>query len=1284
MLTSAIILPLVGGLISQAQFPTSEDHLRASQGEKRVTLVMDVSGSMASGALSTPACVHYNTANGVAVPFYLNKNEQMKAALNGCVTATDGLFDQWASQIDFAIVAFGYNPANGPAVALVQNFTRSVPALETAVQGLPADWSTPMAWGVMEGHVAHQWWTDATPNTYQCDQHFNILMTDGFPNDPAAPTYTMFPCAAPVAIDPEEYNPVNTTQYAWGGGTRDAVCGLNGEQPIATYTIGFGAPGDFNPTLLTNMAAAGGGRYYYAGNAAQLASVFDDILSNITDRTVTFSPPSVQTDGLYVGNDVYVPSFRPRAQGPWVGNLKSYCVVPELDAVGNYVDEYVNDRCLFKSVAGVLVTNASPQDRFSLSRDTEADSGGVGEIFYRDYMNNQPPAYNAGGDPDRFEAEFSPFFERRNVITWDNSGYKAARPDTMTDNEAFASGCAKTRLFAYLHGYDPNTVECRPGNGGGVAVGNPNRPTQLADWPIGAAVNSMVTILRWDTNCNVAGNCLVVFGADDGGVHFIDTATGRETTMLVPKHLFSPGTVANYPLANVLDQPSRLMSRRSYVDGGLMRLHDDVDGDGVIDNTETAYLVFGLGKGGRGLYFMDVRQRFNGTGFTPTSARNQVYPIVATRGNWTENLRDMVAKPWVGRVRMAGAATPEIMAVFGSGHEWYLTRPTELLNNPNGLVGLQGPLEAGSAQTLTCANANAFAAYNGYRNDGRDFCEGLLVTTPISPIIGYDCIITGCSGIPRDQVFGPLWYRENSGPGSTLAASIGMFQFRTLDLGPNDYLVFEDLDGNPLSDELTGTLATSATAPYTVPIWINAPFRIRVHVDGVWSANQGVDFESLQWIPDTFAGGCLGGDPCASCDTNNDGECRDRVGECQAGSPQAVLQACILCDQDGDGECRRTDDECGLPDYRTCGPHYPFVVGVGINRINGATRRAWADTTDNGSVRLMFTKVCPAGVTAGGGLCYDQTVANNTDLQFMNCPITAEVRAYDEGGVARAFYVGDQCGQMWKFHTNDGGRTWASKRVFRLTQNNATGQSRDFRKFDRAVELTVSTCKGGRAVGVYFGTGNTSRPGAMDNLMGPTRNTVQAVHLGSDMIGAWFDDGSWDTGNSRSIADFKNVTPNRAFETVDPATTFTSADAQMGWYIALRAAAPAAATPIGGEQMLRDPLVFDGVAYYKTNQATQAATTCLPGRTLDRIYAVNACSSAPADPSGANAGAGTAADREAWSGDTAVGGGIFLYTPRTGQPILSHGDFSNQTAAQLIPPRPNARQIRMFLWWRGV
>ena len=46
MLATALLIPLAGGLFSQVPLPTSEDNLRAPPGEKRVTLVIDVSGSM--------------------------------------------------------------------------------------------------------------------------------------------------------------------------------------------------------------------------------------------------------------------------------------------------------------------------------------------------------------------------------------------------------------------------------------------------------------------------------------------------------------------------------------------------------------------------------------------------------------------------------------------------------------------------------------------------------------------------------------------------------------------------------------------------------------------------------------------------------------------------------------------------------------------------------------------------------------------------------------------------------------------------------------------------------------------------------------------------------------------------------------------------------------------------------------------------------------------------------------------------------------------------------------
>lgn len=1364
MLTTTLQL-ITTAIIGQYTFgnalPTPEDHLKAPPGEKRVTLIMDTSGSMMWGDEPQPCpwwYLNHNINGG-----NMNKNEQMKAAAIGCTSATDGFLDTWASQIDFAITGFGY--LNGSPVRQLMggNFTRDLGTLEATILNLEATGSTPLQWGILEGGKLHNDYWGAPPpseNVFECDQHFNVVMTDGQPNDCGGgcttPLYNHVPCGAPTAFVPQTFPPqphlafcvvpgqcdvVGAANYYYTGPeSPDAVCyagsngtpctsdaqctatgeeciagycgGVSGNQNITTYTIGFGT--DVDAPLLRAIAAAGGGSYYAARNASQLSAAFNEILNRIVNRTGRFTPPTITSEGVYVGNDSYSASFKAVPGKPWIGNVKAHCVVPDLLDNGVYEHANTNDDCLFihpdppigyqGNPGTYLETNAQPDDRFSTSTSFEADEGGVGFRILEDYYNGQIPFYNAGGDPGAFADQFGSrtnpraFFDntrpiaQRRILTWtDGSGYRDVY--TLTDTEMVASGCHRTRLLSYLYGYDPDTVDCEL-----------NQPTALNVWPLGATVNAYPTILRWQDDCTSApGACLLAVNMDDGGVHFFDTANGHEWSVVIPKELFNPGTTANYPLASILDQPTRDLARRPFLNGPMFRLHEDRNLNGIIDGSESAYLVFSLGQGGAGYYFMDVTTPFR----VPSSAANPIFPLTATPGTWTENMRNAVAKPYIGRVRYSSLTQPVATAVIPSGQVWYQDRPDEPFNTP--AVGLAPSFDTSDPSSLTFVGCPAFALQNRLDSaaTGFDLCtEGYPLLFGI-PVGNIDVGIAGGCGVDGDDYRSPpLWYHEGTDTNGTPAGAIGRFTFPVFDLddggdpnNPADYVVLEDLEGNELTPRLSGTRARliPLSAPFVWEVWLTQrPFVLRIHVDGECNPNHGVLFGGFHYAKDRLFRACGGGDPCAACDVNDNGNCTSSPGECNAGSAQSVIQACQACDNDGNGNC--TGGECGRFNDASCGVHNPYVAFVDLARINGpslasgAAAQRFANRTVEGSSPLMFTRTCPAGY---GGRCLHAgsprgaAVVGTADLAFMTCPITAEVRAYEEGGVARAFYVGDQCGQMWKFWTDNGGDDWNAKRIFVVNEGLGTtavnAESRVFRRFDRPVDLVISQCKGNRSIGVYFGTGNTSRPAQLDNLELPASQaaSITAVPgarqptrvVNHNIVGAFFDSGQWDDDlPPPTLSNFQDVTPLNATEFPQPFLT-----ANEGWYFALN----------DDEQMLRDPLVFQGVAFYKTNQGIVQTTTCRPGRTRDRVYAVNNCTSLPAERRNYLNAAGNnitptteMGGRMQWSGEQDIGGNLLLYVPPEGPPIVSVSDTSGGSRANIVIPPRNARSLELLWRWR--
>jgi hypothetical protein len=344
--------------------------------------------------------------------------------------------------------------------------------------------------------------------------------------------------------------------------------------------------------------------------------------------------------------------------------------------------------------------------------------------------------------------------------------------------------------------------------------------------------------------------------------------------------------------------------------------------------------------------------------------------------------------------------------------------------------------------------------------------------------------------------------------------------------------------------------------------------------------------------------------------------------------------------------------------------HYPTVYMVDTEAWNGATAQSFAGSaTDDGNLLKISNKCQGAGANA---TCLDG--ASFPDLKDMTCPISAPVAAYSQGGRIQSFYWGDECGQIWKAWRQGIGAaaTWQAQRLIALNKTvgklqappyplagSASFTSTNFRKLFRRVDLVPTQCPGQRALGVYFGTGDVQRPLATDELQDASLNN------GREIIGVIWDTGS--IGSGKTDADLVDATNQATVNPKGPAFA-----GKIGWFMQLRP----------NEKSLRDPLVFQNNAFWKTFTPNIGVTQCSASSGTDTIYAVDNCTAAAVNAQ--NPYAPTVAERVAWTGHTDVGANILLVTAKDTPPIVSHGDLGMQQVARLAPPQ--LRVPKLYLW----
>lgn len=1228
--SAAVLLALAGG----QPLPDQLDILRGADTTPQIQLVLDTSGSMGGGAAPS-VCTHYPnwqpTLRGSyrsGGTWYLSRTDQLKAALTGCRTDGDGILDLWSDRVLFAIREFG-----GARTGLLEGFDPTLsnkPQLETAIRDLLASGGTPLAPAYREAGAYFDAFFDSS-NTETCRQNYIVVMSDGVGNSSGDVLFDFIPSQPNLTVRDANncfgnyYTGCPSPPYADEAAAYmfedaaaqpvDALSQVPGTQPIRTYTIGFQAPTAAD-ALLRSMAARGDGLAYSATSYEQLSAAFAEIISTIVARSrVAFSLGSFEDDGLFSGNYMYLSVFRPLENGHWAGSTKKFCVLPQ----GGQSD------CMFvEDVNGELVVNPRPVDVWSGSNRSEANAGGTGEVMLNQTFGvsdvTQPVPTNPLG--------------RRTILTWRSgqSGYIPVDPAQLGNADTWTSGsCTHHALVNAIHGFSEEVADCPGGD---------MSPVAFDTWPQGDTVHSGTLLLQYTPTCDGPGDkCFAVTAANDGMLHFFDARTGVETAAVIPAELWQPNAIAHHRLRDRSDQPGLDTTRRYYFDGQLRLHHDDLDGDLLLDPGEPARLVVGLGRGGRAYYVFDV-DTFDGV---PNDTDNPPRPLFADEATGLEHMMDTWAAPWLGRLADASGVVHSV-AVFPTGHVASQDAPGAPMVDPAPAPARASDDTTSAPFVATCTDVGLpadlcqtpdFVPYCGdfgltcTPGDTCRPCDDpdpkVCAAAGLAPPYCYDWPgwialppqSTAWAQHPLDVTAGPLSYASGGRRG--LAYRV---RFSRFDLQPGDYIAFLDTAQNEVG-RLEGSI-TSTTGQVSSPWIFDQGFSMRVVTDGANSvAAQGYVIDGIDVI--------RGPEPAPH------------------GSTHEPSMFIIDLDKWNQGS--------------TAGPPY----GGGSNGTFAAPPRG-TDATQAEAVLYRFTADCSGEAAGTREVCIDASSSLATsDLRWMTCPISSDPSVYTEGGQLTSIYFGDECGQLWKIHQARDW-SWSVRRLLRLNADGGSGgtfagaASKDYRKVFTQLDLVPSTCPGRRAVGVYFGTGNIQRPAATDALEDPSVTGLPNSVYGTsrDVVGV-----VWDTPNLPSNAgleDLYNVTDVAAIaDPSDPAY-------DDGWFIELDE----------NERMLRDPLVFDTLAYFDVYRPVQGPTECVSAIGQSRTLVMDNCTAEGFGDTYANPTTPMEARTAARRIDSTIGGGFAFVAPNDGPAFLTLG--LDSTSKARLPARQDRRPMRLYLW----
>lgn len=546
---------------------------------------------------------------------------------------------------------------NHTTLSTLEPFSTSATSFFSFIQNLAPAGSTPLRAGAQRTSTLVRtddaYRDDPSDNSTairSCRQNFHILMTDGYWNGSvsgpgnADNTATSLPTNGYNVTTYSPINPYKDTNsdsladYAFRDWVEDLRPSMNNNVPtyivdpntdfdgdgtvenedifwnpvndpanwqhLVTYTLGMGVngvldyPGDYDDLVagtkswgatgfqkqeniddLWHAALNSRGRYFSAGNPEEMVSTFRTILNSIADRTGSSAPLAINSGTLVSTSTVYQARFN---TSDWSGELRA---LPISDGTGNAT-------CASSVPVGQVCT--TPVWEASCELDGGSCAATNGTAAGLDWNSDRQiitlnPASGAGvpfrwGDLDSTAGS-------QTTLLNDGDSHGAARLDFIRGDRSCEQGSSVTCRYD-LDGDGDQDVHDDLFRGRGSLLGDLINSNPVYVGPPARLYPSTLEsgdYTSFQTTYS-SRDAMIYVGANDGMLHGFSATTGIEQFAYVPNAVF----------ANLADLSSTTYSHKNYVDGPL------VEGDAYFDSDWHTVLVGALGRGGQGLFALDI------------------------------------------------------------------------------------------------------------------------------------------------------------------------------------------------------------------------------------------------------------------------------------------------------------------------------------------------------------------------------------------------------------------------------------------------------------------------------------------------------------------------------------------------------------------------------------------------------------------------------------------------------------------------------------------------------
>lgn len=443
----------------------------------------------------------------------------------------------------------------------------------------------------------------------RCSDNSIILMTDGQATVRNVSATTISQLMGQRCAATTNASELCGRELATFMSTQDQSVGVNGfedTQTIKLHTVKLLTQDATAISYLQSLATLGGGTYSDANNTTELTDVFKAIISSLGSGVSSFESPTYTAAGSSsVGHsdEVYLPIFEGDGSPRWSGNLK----------------KFKRQSGVLKDANGDIATDASGQI-LKTAKDYWADSAAT--------MSH---AVKSGG----FANKIDPV--RR----------KSGATPVYTDNGSSGVGASLISLNSSLNNslFDDNNSSTSVDTAYKTKLVN----FILGEASDGTARHHMGDILHSKPIFVSYGSQKVLYvGTNEGYLHAINESSGEEIFAFMPSKL----------LKNI-DAQYRNNSddKHKYgVDGPITFWHDDTNHNGDVDSGETAILYFGLRRGGKAYYALDISDR----------THPSLKWVINNTGLFS-NLGYTWSQPTLSMFRYDSSSTARPVLVFGGG-----------------------------------------------------------------------------------------------------------------------------------------------------------------------------------------------------------------------------------------------------------------------------------------------------------------------------------------------------------------------------------------------------------------------------------------------------------------------------------------------------------------------------------------------------------------------------------------------------------------------------------------